>query len=111
MPNPTDVKGVQRFIGFVNYMSKSLPGLGDKCEPLRKLTQKDVEWWWSDVHEKAVQEIKCLVTAQPVLRYFDPEKVLTLQADVGLGAALMQDGQPIAYSSRASQMRKLVMPK
>ena len=104
MPNPTDVKGVQRFIGFVNYLSKFLPGLSDKCEPLRKLTQKDVEWWWSDVHDTAVQEIKRLVTAEPVLRYYDPGKELTLQADaseVGLGAALMQDGQPIAYASRA----------
>ena len=42
MPNPTDVQGVQRFIGFVNYRSKFLPGLSDKCKPLRRLTQNDV---------------------------------------------------------------------
>lgn len=63
MPNPTNVKGVQRFIGCVNYLSKFLPGLSDKCEPLRKLTQKDVEWWWSDVHEKACR--KSNIWSQP----------------------------------------------
>lgn len=31
MPDPTDVKGVLRFIGFVNYLSKFLPGLSDIC--------------------------------------------------------------------------------
>lgn len=25
MPNPTDTKGVQRFVGFVNYLSKFMP--------------------------------------------------------------------------------------
>ncbi|XP_063962569.1 uncharacterized protein K02A2.6-like [Lytechinus pictus] len=104
MPNPTDVAGVQRFIGFVNYLSKFLPGLSDLCEPLRKLTQKDVTWWWAEVHDRAVTEIKKLVTAEPVLQYYDPSKELTLQADAsdtGLGAALMQEGRPVAFASRA----------
>ncbi len=48
--------------------------------------------------------MKKLVTDAPVLRYFDPAKQLEIQADAsgeGLGASLMQDGYPIAYSSRA----------
>ena len=38
MPNPEDVAGVGRFLGFGNYLRKFLPSLSDKCEPLRKLT-------------------------------------------------------------------------
>lgn len=43
MPNQIDVAGVRRFIGFVTYLAKFLPNLSDICEPLRKLTQKDIE--------------------------------------------------------------------
>ena len=39
-----------------------------------------------------------------MLRYFDPSKAVTLQCDAsesGLGAVILQEGQPIAFSSRA----------
>ena len=39
-----------------------------------------------------------------MLKYYNPQEVLTLQSDAsetGLGAALMQNGPPVAYSSRA----------
>ena len=58
MPNPTDVAGVRRFLGFVNYLSKFLPSLSDLCEPLRKLTLKDVAWSWHETHDQAVEQIK-----------------------------------------------------
>ena len=44
------------------------------------------------------------MTATPVLKYFDPVEEVTVQCDeskIGLGAALMQKGQPVAYTSRA----------
>ena len=104
MPNPKDVAGVRRFIGFVTYLSKFLPRLSDICEPLRKLTQKDIEWHCTSEHDNAVRQVKDLVTTDPVLQYFNPEKELTLQCDAsekGLGAALLQDERPIAFASRA----------
>lgn len=58
MPNPTDVAGVRRFIGFVTYLAKFLPKLSDICEPLRKLTQKDIEWHWTSEHDNAVRQVK-----------------------------------------------------
>ena len=39
-----------------------------------------------------------------MLAYFDPSKSLSIQCDAsgqGLGAALLQDGEPLAYASRA----------
>ena len=48
--------------------------------------------------------MKQLITRKPVLKYFDPSKEVTLQCDTsesGLGAAILQEGQPIAFSSRA----------
>ncbi|CAC5426704.1 unnamed protein product [Mytilus coruscus] len=104
MPKPTDFSGIRRIIGFVTYLSKFLPKLSDICEPLRKLTLKDSEFCWIENHDKALEEIKRLVTAEPVLRYYDPKLQLTVQSDAsqtGLGAAVMQEDRPVAYAIRA----------
>ena len=91
MPTPTDVAGVQRFIGFTNYLRKFLSKLSAECEPVWKPTVKDTEWSWTSVHETAVNRIKQLVSKAPVLKYYN----------TGLGATLLQKGQPIAFASRA----------
>ena len=104
MPRPTNVEEVQRLNGFVNYLSKFLPKLADSMEPIRRLTRKDVQWRWTQVEEKALQEVKKLVTEAPVLSYYDPSSELTIQCDAsqrGLGAALLQNQKPVAYASRA----------
>ena len=44
------------------------------------------------------------MSSAPVLRFYDTSLPTTLQVDAsddGLGACLMQQGQPIAYASRA----------
>ena len=104
MPCPTDVAGVQRLNGFVNYLAKFLPGLSDVMEPIRQLTKTDVPWNWSKTQEDAFEAMKRLVSEAPVLRFYDPDKELSIQCDAsqtGLGAALLQDGQPLAFVSRA----------
>lgn len=45
-----------------------------------------------------------LVTAIPVLRYFDVNEEVTIQCDAsetGLGATLMQGSQSVAFASRS----------
>ena len=86
MPTPTNVAGIWRFIGFTKYLSKFLPRLSDVCAPLQQLTVQDVEWFWTDIHERAVNQVKSLVTQAPVLKYFDPTK-----GDASdMGAVIMQ---------------------
>lgn len=104
MPRPTDTKGVQRLLGMINYLAKFCSHASDLTEPLRQLTQKDAVWEWSDSQEQAFEKIKKVLSQTPVLRYYDPSEQLVLQCDAsesGLGAALLQGGQPIAYASRA----------
>lgn len=104
LQQPNDVEGVQRLNGFVNYLAKFLPGLSDAMGPIRELTRKDVPWQWSTEQENALSQVQLLVSESPVLRYYDPGKELTIQCDAsqsGLGAALLQEGQPVAYASRA----------
>ena len=101
MPAPTDKAGVQRLLGMVQYLSKFLPNLSDTAG---ELTQQDVEWCWEDAQITALSQLKEAVTCTPVLRYYNLSDEVTLQCDAsksGLGAALLQNGQPVAYASRA----------
>ena len=42
MKKPDDVAAVQRLMGLVKYLSKFLSDLSQICEPIRRLTHKDV---------------------------------------------------------------------
>ena len=73
------------------------------CEPLRRLTDKDIDWTCLPQHDIAVETIKQSVTQHPVLKYYDLNDEVTLLCDAsetGLGAALLQKGQPVAFASR-----------
>ena len=104
MERPSDVAAVRRLAGLVNYLSKFLSKLSELCEPLRRLTHKGVEWSWSTEQEKAFGSVKQAVTSAPILRYFNSSQPVEGQRDAsanGIGFVLMQNGQPVSYSSRA----------
>jgi len=104
MPRPENKLAVQRLIGCVTYLSRFLPRLSQVAEPLRRLTDKDAHWEWLDHHEKALDEIKQLLTQAPLLKYYDVNDEVVIQCDAseaGLGATLLQQGQPVAFASRA----------
>ena len=104
MPRPEKRDDILRLNGMVNYLSRFLPHLSDVMRPLRDLTHKDAVWCWDDQQDKAWNDVKNLIVSAPLLAYYKPSEVLEIQCDSsqsGLGAALMQDGHPIAYTSRA----------
>ena len=97
------VEAVKQFLGFVNYLAKFVPHPADECEPLRRLTDKDADWVWEKHHQDTFDHVKQLVADYPVLRYYDVNLPVTIQCDsskTGLGTALLQDGQPVAFASR-----------
>ena len=74
--------------------------------PIRELLRKDTEFQWSHEQNKAVKEIKKIITRQPgpVLKFFDVTKPITVTCDASknsLGAVLLQDEQPISYAFRS----------
>ena len=104
MPKPEDVQAVQRFVNTVKYLSRILEDLSDMFEPLRRLTHKDVPWEWSQEQEEAFVKIKTAVSTAPVLKFFTPSEPTEGEGDTsekGIGFALMQQGQPVTYASRA----------
>ena len=89
---------------MTQYLAKFLPRLSDMTKALRDLTVKDVDFRWDEPQQAAFDALKSAVSSTPVLRYYNLEKEVTLQCDAsqsGLGAALMQAGQPVAFALRA----------
>ena len=81
-----------------------MPHLADLTKPLRELTQQDSPWTWDHPQQAAFEKLKEAVSRTPDLRYYNLKEEDTLQCDAsqsGLGAAVLQGGQPVAYASRA----------
>ena len=104
LPSPENKKDVERLLGMVTYLSKFIPNMSTLTEPLRALLKQDVQWHWEEQQEKALDEIKKVLTSKPVLCYYDVNKPVKLSVDAsqsGLGAVLLQDNQPVAYASKS----------
>lgn len=104
MQPPEDVKSLQSFLGLVNYLTRYSAYLATITSPLRELTKKDVAYVWGPEHDRAFDAVKKEVSSLGVLRYFDPRAETVIQADAslkGLGAVLLQHGQPVCYASKA----------
>ena len=71
---------------------------------LRCLLKQDVDFQWDVNHQACFDALKVEVTKDSTLQYFDVKKPIVLQVDAslrGLGAALLQDGKPVAYASKS----------
>ena len=104
MPTPTNVTELQTFLGMCQYLAKYSPRIAELSEPLRQLTCKGIPFVWGPEHDEAFSALKQEITTAPTLRYYDPSKPLTIQTDActkGLGAALLQEGQPVYFASKS----------
>ena len=104
MPTPSCKQDLQRLLGMINYLSKYIPNMSELTAPFRSLLKGDVSRAWFPEHDFALTKIKSVYSSAPVLCFYDISLPTTLQVDAskdGLGACLMQQGQPVAYASRA----------
>lgn len=108
-PTPTNVKGLQRFMGMTVYYKKFLKDFGKHAAPLFALLKKDAPFKWQQEHQDAFEGFKKALTTAPVLAHPDYSKPFILHTDAsthGLGGILSQkkDGDtkehPIVYISR-----------
>ena len=104
MQPPTNAQELQTFLGMATYMGSFIQNLSILTAPLRELIKKDKIFDWLPEHQEAFDKIKDTISEEVTLAYFDPKKEITLQVDAslkGLGAALLQEGKPIAFASKA----------
>ena len=77
--------------------------------PLRLLTEQSAVFTWQSKQESVFQLLKTIITKAPVLKFYDVHDEATIQCDAsekGLGATLLQQGQPVAFVSRSLMKAK-----
>lgn len=113
-PDPSNVKELKSFLGFVNFYERFVPHLHGMCADLHKLTSKHYRWKWSD-HERTIfNKVKKSIIQAKSLVAFDDSKPLFLACDAsekGVGAVLFHKNNtsemPIAFASRKLQKSEM----
>ena len=90
-------------MGTVGYLANFQSRLCKVSEPLGQLTQKNIGFVWDEIHGRAFSRIKEMVTAPPLLKYYEREKDLLIQCDAS-------EGDLGATSGNASKFRNQVTP-
>ena len=80
-PIPQNKTELKSFLGMLTYNVRFFQSLPDIMHPLYQLVKKDVKWAWHKRHDKAFREAKKLVSAVPVLAYYDADKPVKLYCD------------------------------
>ena len=104
MPAPTNAKELQSFLGMVNFMQPHVPHLSHHSAPLRELLKSDKKFYWDAQCNAAFQQLKAMIKKKQALQFYDRTKPVIVQADAsqyGLGAALLQEGLPVAFASKS----------
>ena len=107
-PAPTSISQVRQFLGFTNYFRRFINHYSSMSRPLEEITGKHARFAWSDLRQKAFEELKTALLNAPVLRLANVDKefrVVTDASDFALGAVLLQqdDAQhwhPVAFASK-----------
>ena len=67
MTTPKNKQELQGFLGFVNYVEKSIPNILQITTPLNNLLEKNSHWSWNHKHDAAIETIKNIITTNPTL--------------------------------------------
>jgi len=105
---PTNVKGIQSFLGFANFYRRFIRDYSKITTPLSSLTRKEKEWEWGDKQQGVFDTLKTAMITQPILQHFNPERAVTIETDASdyaIGAICLQRDDngilhPVAYYSR-----------
>ena len=102
MPEPSDKVALIRLLGIATYLDKFCKNLAGLTRPLRDLLKESSVWIWEEQQRAAFIKLKEAMSSLPALRRFDLDLPAVLSVDAsptGLGAVLLQNGQPVAFSS------------
>jgi hypothetical protein len=102
LPRPKTLKRLRGFLCFTGYYRKFVQNYG-KIETLLTSLLKKNAFTWTSVADHAFQALKDVMCSTLFLSLLDFTKTFILECDAsgkGIGAVLMQDGRPLAFTSK-----------
>jgi hypothetical protein len=100
------------FLGLTEYYRKFVKNYGKIAAPLATLLKKN-SFTWTPVTAQDFQTLKTAMCTTPVLALPDFTKTFVLECDAsgkGIGTFLMQEGRPLAFTSKQLSERNLEKP-
>jgi hypothetical protein len=104
---PETQKELRSFLGLANYFRRFISNYATIAAPLNDLLKgsapANLVGAWTPNHTACFEKLKQMISEDIVLQYPDFDKPFELVSDaslLGTGAVLMQEGQPIAYTSK-----------
>lgn len=91
-PEPTNVKQVQGFLSLKGYFRKFIPRYSLIARPLTDLLKENVEFQFAAREREAFQQLKAILSDQPVLRLYNVKAYTELHTDAcvyGYGSILL----------------------
>jgi hypothetical protein len=106
---PHTVKGVQEFLGFVNFYRRFISDFSKRAFPLYQLLRKENPWKWGVEEQASFDSLKQALIESPVLIQPNVTKEFFLECDASdfaTGAILSQQGEdsklhPVAFLSKS----------
>ena len=89
---PTDAKSLRSFLCTVLFSARFMKDVCTVADPLWNLLKDGVQWEWTEIHQRAFEELKSLISTK-CMAYFNLQWATELVVDaspVGLGAVLCQ---------------------
>ena len=101
---PADKETMQSFLGMINFLNRYNPKLTDLTDLLCQLCRLHAEFHQTKEAKEAFHQIQQELSKNIQLPYFDSNCDTTPQTNSstrGLGAIILQHGNPIYFTSRA----------
>jgi hypothetical protein len=111
-PHPKTLKILRGFLGLIGYYRKFVKNYGKIAAPLTALLKKN-SFTWTPATAQAFQTLKMAMCTTLVLALHDFTNTFVLECDAsgkGIGVVLMQEGRPLAFTSKQLFERNLGKP-